>query len=96
MTCTWCYVCGGQSILAEDCVDEYPLTMREDNKQNCDEVLGHTVGCVKSKYVDLDGKQIGQFFFLYCLHIITVNIFHVETGKQIIYGKVMLRLLTAF
>ena len=64
MTCTWCYVCGGQSILAEDCVDEYPLTMREDNKQNCDEVLGHTVGCVKSKYVDLDGKQIGKFFLI--------------------------------
>jgi len=58
VACTQCYVCGGQSILAEKCVDEYPLTMREDNKQDCADVLGHTVGCVKSKYVDLEERQI--------------------------------------
>lgn len=34
--------------------------MREDNKQDCADVLGHTVGCVKSKYVDLEERQIGQ------------------------------------
>ena len=28
-----------------------------------------------------------NFVLLYCLHIITVNVFHVETGKQILYRK---------
>ena len=28
-----------------------------------------------------------NFFLLYCLHIITVNVFHVETGKQIFIEK---------
>ena len=28
-----------------------------------------------------------NFFFLYCLHILTVNVFHVQTGNQIIYRK---------
>lgn len=57
---THCYVCGGQSVLAEKCVDEYHLEMREDDKQDCSEVLGHTEGCMKSKYVDLEGRQISK------------------------------------
>ena len=30
------------------------------------------------------------FFLLYCLHIISMNVFHVETGKQTIHKKIQI------
>jgi len=57
---TKCYVCGGLSAVAETCIDEYPPAQREKDLKDCNEVLGHTEGCTKSKYVDKEGHQIGM------------------------------------
>lgn len=57
---TRCYVCGGLSSLAENCVDDYPAEMRTEDIKDCSEVFGHTVGCTKSKYTDKEGRQIGN------------------------------------
>ena len=54
-------------------------------KTKCEQM---TNGYFGDDYYDEDDTNYengADFFLLYCLHIITVNVFHVETGNHLIY-----------
>ena len=55
---SWCFVCGELSLQGHECIDDY--IMKETDKKDCREVPGHTEGCIKAKYVDNQGRQIGK------------------------------------
>lgn len=57
---TNCYVCGGLSLVADKCIDDYEIELRKEDMVDCSGVPGHTDGCMKSKYVDRDSRQIGE------------------------------------
>jgi len=44
------------------CVDEYSYDMRALHTKDCSQEFGHTKGCMKSKYVDPEGNQIGILY----------------------------------
>ena len=56
---TQCYVCGNNASVNEQCVDEYEVSKMKHDIKNC---IGTETehGCVKSKFVDIDGTQIGK------------------------------------
>lgn len=56
-----CYVCGGNSSVSAKCADGpngHPIDLQEDNKKECAE--DDVGGCIKTKYVDDQFKQIGE------------------------------------
>ncbi|XP_067948495.1 uncharacterized protein [Watersipora subatra] len=53
---TKCYVCGHNSSVAEKCLDEYPVGIREEDKQDCSK--SKEEGCIKSKFIDVEQNQI--------------------------------------
>jgi len=54
---TRCYVCGTNSSVSAQCVDNYVLDERSHDVKTCI-VTEKEHGCVKSKFVDIDGTQI--------------------------------------
>ena len=53
-----CYSCGGNFSEAEKCVDEYPGSLRKGDIKDCSD--SPVEGCMKSKYVDIKNRQIGE------------------------------------
>lgn len=58
---TRCYVCGTNSSVSAQCVDNYVLDERSHDVKTCI-VTEKEHGCVKSKFVDIDGTQIGKLY----------------------------------